>query len=50
MTGASLDQAVSSWCFVFSQPWHLMETKLLNGIDRHAFVEWFKEMLHSEAQ
>lgn len=42
-SGASLDQAVSSWCFHFRQPWHLMKTNLLNGIDRHAFVEWFKK-------
>lgn len=36
MSGASLDQAVSSWCFLFNQPWPLMKTKPLNG--RLAYV------------
>lgn len=50
MSGASLDQCVSSWCFISSEPWHLTKTKLLNGTDRCALVEWFNEILHSEAQ
>lgn len=50
MSGASLGQCVSSWCFISSEPWHLMQTKLLNVTDRCALVEWLKEILHSEAQ
>lgn len=50
MSGASLGQCVSSWCFISSEPWYLMKTKLLNVTDRCALGEWFKETVHSEAQ
>lgn len=50
MSGASLAQCVSSWCFIPSEPLHLMKTRLLNVTDRCALVERFKEILHSEAQ